>query len=78
MPYLSFSQVSVGDVIAFGPKQRWGLVNKINPGNPTHWELIWVYGKGSGQCDTVTPDSSAVYFAKNPADAKRDRLRALL
>lgn len=78
MPYLSFSQVSVGDVIRFGPQQRWGLVDKINPGATTHWELICVYGRGWGSRQTVTPDPNAVYVAKDPEDAKRDRRNALL
>lgn len=75
MRYLSYSQVSVGDVIRFGPKQRWGLVNKIDS---RHWELIWVYGTRWGDCETVTPDSRAVYVAMSEIDARKERVKLLL
>lgn len=78
MPYVSFHQVSVGDVIRFGPRKRWGLVREIAPGAPTHWELIWLYGKEWGRSETVTPDERGVYFAMDEADARRERVRLLL
>lgn len=78
MPHLSFTQVGVGDVIAFGPRQRWALVHKILPGAVVHWEVIWVYGQEWGRREIVTPDERLVYLARTPEEARRDRLRVLL
>lgn len=78
--YLAYSQVKVDDVIKFGPSPQWAVVVAIEPGKgdrPTHWTLVWVFGRKKGMRESVTPSTRVVYAARTEKDAAFDRRNTL-
>lgn len=78
--HLPYSRISVGDVIRFGPTPHWAIVMAIEPGKggrPTHWTLVWVFGRKRGQRESVTPSTRIAYVARTEKDAAFDRSQVL-
>lgn len=79
--WLSYSQVSVNDVIRFGAGRHWAVVTRILANDtPVHWELMWAFGSKLGSREIVTPSQRVVYAARTERDAAYEirRLRGYL
>lgn len=72
---LSASEVRPGDVIRWGSRKRWALVQKVRKGPFwLTWVLVWAFGNDAGKPCTLHRDAHAepgLYTAKDPLDARR-------